>query len=294
MLACFLPLDMVEGVDFELRDISQLRKQGGTSISKIYMLTPDSFKICLMRARRYTNQTVDPTVYGLYFILLEKMFLLFNTYELAKEKTNAAMIAAQAKLDAAKAAATSTVALVSIAYPSSWLILRCCSSSRRLNSSSRSFAASRSRLFSSSRSSCLWSISAIVLASSAALAVGKLDETNTKLDEVHRMFYNHVDISFKDYFMEIVDQEGEFVVHHSKLIEYGIVTSERSSNIKQKLDALGMVEGVDFTLLDVQQRNNGRGSNIVKSYMLTPGSFKKCLMRAQRANGWYYNIKLVM
>ncbi len=48
---------------------------------------------------------------------------------------------------------------------------------------------------------------------------------------------------------------------------------------------LGMVEGVDFTLLDVQQRNNGRGSNIAKSYILTPESFKKCLMRSRRHAG---------
>jgi hypothetical protein len=63
---------MFEGVDFELRAVSELRKQGGTSISKHYILTPDSFKICLMRSRRNPNQTVDPTIYGLYFILLEK------------------------------------------------------------------------------------------------------------------------------------------------------------------------------------------------------------------------------
>ncbi len=294
MLACFLPLDMVEGVDFELRDISQLRKQGGTSISKIYMLTPDSFKICLMRARRYTNQTVDPTVYGLYFILLEKMFLLFNTYELAKEKTNAAMIAAQAKLDAAKAAAKAAEDAKTIAEMLHKQELR-----DEENKREREAAKLREEEFKRRDEEQQRKINqllgyAIETKATVDVAVGKLDETNTKLDEVHRMFYNHVDISFKDYFMEIVDQEGEFVVHHSKLIEYGIVTSERSSNIKQKLDALGMVEGVDFTLLDVQQRNNGRGSNIVKSYMLTPGSFKKCLMRAQRANGWYYNIKLVM
>ncbi len=64
---------MVEGVDFDLRSTPQVRKQGGTVISKLYTLTPDSFKLCLMRARRNPNQPnqMDPTIYGRYFILLE-------------------------------------------------------------------------------------------------------------------------------------------------------------------------------------------------------------------------------
>ncbi len=105
------------------------------------------------------------------------------------------------------------------------------------------------------------------------------------MDEVHTRFYSHVDISFKDYFMEIVDQEGQFVVHHSKLLEYGVVTSKRSSDIKDKLDAFGMVEGVDFELRSTPQLRNQGGTNIVKSYILTPESFKKCLMRARRHAG---------
>jgi hypothetical protein len=113
------------------------------------------------------------------------------------------------------------------------------------------------------------------------------------MDEVHQMFYSHVDIrsfaacniSFKDYFMELVDQEGEFVVHHSKLVEYGIVTSERSSNIKKKLGELDMVEGVDFELLRTEQPVKQGGYVTKKSYILTPESFKKCLMRSRRYTG---------
>ncbi len=113
------------------------------------------------------------------------------------------------------------------------------------------------------------------------------------MDEVHQMFYSHVDIrsfaacniSFKDYFMEIVEQEGEFVVHHSKLIEYGVMTSTQSSHVKQKLKVLGMVEGDDFELTHMCVPRNQGGTNIVNSYILTPESFKKCLMRARRYTG---------
>ncbi len=105
------------------------------------------------------------------------------------------------------------------------------------------------------------------------------------MDEVHRMFYNHVDISFKDYFMEIVEQEGQFAVHHSKLVEYGVMTSERSGDVKKKLDALGMVEDVDYLLRDISQPVKQGGYVTKKSYILTPESFKKCLMRSRRYTG---------
>ncbi len=104
------------------------------------------------------------------------------------------------------------------------------------------------------------------------------------MDEVHTRFYNHVDISFKDYFIELLDKKGEFVVHHSKLLEYGVMTSERSSAVKTKLDSLGMVEGADYLLQDILQQVPS-GVKHSKSYILTPGSFKKCLMRARRYTG---------
>jgi flagellar motility protein MotE (MotC chaperone) len=105
------------------------------------------------------------------------------------------------------------------------------------------------------------------------------------MDEIHRMFYSHVDISFKDYFMELVEQEGQFVVHHSKLIEYGVVTSKRSSDIKNKLDALGMVEGDDYRLRDIPQPVKQGGYVTTNHYILTPESFKFCLARSRRYTG---------
>ena len=117
-----------------------------------------------------------------------------------------------------------------------------------------------------------------------------LIETGEKLSledffkSVHRKFYSNYDISFMKYFLELTTQEGEFVVHHEKLIEYGIVTSNRSSDIKEKLDNLRLAENIDYSLLrDVPQQWEGaRGIKHTKVYMLTPEAFKKCLMRAQR------------
>ena len=103
--------------------------------------------------------------------------------------------------------------------------------------------------------------------------------------EIHSQFYSHIDISFMDYFLELAEHENEFVVHHSKLVEYGIVTSNRSSTIKEKLDALSLVEGEDYLLQDIlQQWEASRGLKHCNVYHLTPEAFKKCLMRARKYN----------
>ena len=112
------------------------------------------------------------------------------------------------------------------------------------------------------------------------------NETKLNLEEffknIHQKFYSNQDISFMTYFLELTTQEGEFVVHHEKLIEYGIVTSNRSSTIKEKLDALELVENEDYNLQDILQVRKNRGDVIKKVYMLTPEAFKNCLLRARK------------
>jgi len=113
-------------------------------------------------------------------------------------------------------------------------------------------------------------------------------ETKLSLEEffkgIHERFYPAQDISFMEYFLELTKHEGEFIVHHNKLVEYGIMSSQRSFHVKEKLDALGLIEGEEYRLLpDVRQQWEGaRGIKHTKVYMLIPESFKKCLMRAQR------------
>jgi hypothetical protein len=86
-----------------------------------------------------------------------------------------------------------------------------------------------------------------------------------------------------EYFLKLTENETEFIVHHEKLIEYGIMSSIRSSVVKEKLDALGLIENEDYHLQDVLQMVRPQGGGKTKKvYMLTPEAFKKCLMRAQR------------
>jgi hypothetical protein len=71
-------LGLVEDEEYNLQDILEVRKNRGTVVKKVYMLTPEAFKTCLLRARRYPNQTVDPTVYSKYYLLEKKMVRFLN------------------------------------------------------------------------------------------------------------------------------------------------------------------------------------------------------------------------
>ena len=96
------------------------------------------------------------------------------------------------------------------------------------------------------------------------------------------------------YFLELTTREGEFVVHHEKLIEYGVMTSIKSNHVKVKLDALELVENEDYSELpDIRQNLSFGGREVLpdiwqnlsfggrpkKVYMLTPEAFKNCLIR---------------
>ncbi len=74
-------LDLENEVDFRVADIRYPVKQGGFSTKKVYYLTPEAFKKCLMRARRYKNQPVDPVIYCNYYLLLEKAYKFYTDYE---------------------------------------------------------------------------------------------------------------------------------------------------------------------------------------------------------------------
>ena len=115
-----------------------------------------------------------------------------------------------------------------------------------------------------------------------------LIETGEKLSledffkKIHKKFYPNYDISFMKYFLELTENEGELCVHHEKLIEYGIMSSKQSSNVKVKLDAVGLVEEEDYRLIDIYEPVPQGGYSTKKVYMLTPEAFKTCLLRARR------------
>ena len=71
--------NFIENEDYQLRNVAQLRPQGGTSIKNEYYLHPRAFKMCLMRSLK-TKQ------YARYYLLLEECIKYFNDYQLELNK----------------------------------------------------------------------------------------------------------------------------------------------------------------------------------------------------------------
>ena len=119
---------------------------------------------------------------------------------------------------------------------------------------------------------------------------------NVKLNEyftlIQSEFYPELDISFMDYFLELCDNENEFIVDHIKLQEYKVINNLKSSNIKDCLVKSDLIENKDYLLLDVQQQDSKKkhGGNNAKEYKLTPYAFKLCLITAKNSKEYakYY------
>ncbi len=109
------------------------------------------------------------------------------------------------------------------------------------------------------------------------------------MDFLHEMASRHFPdqrLDFMEYFMALCgdDVRDQFIVPHEKLIEFGIATSDRSSNIYQRLIWLDLVEGKDFELLRTQHLRKQGGTSTKNTYHLTPLAFKLCLIRAKKSD----------
>ena len=66
--------DLVENEDYRLDNVVVPVVQGGFSTKKLYTLTPEAFKLCLIRAKNSKK-------YAKYYLLLEKVYYNYNEYE---------------------------------------------------------------------------------------------------------------------------------------------------------------------------------------------------------------------
>jgi hypothetical protein len=120
----------------------------------------------------------------------------------------------------------------------------------------------------------------------------------TKIDlkdyfkSIHSKFYNTVDISFMDYFLDICNKEDQFCIDHIKLQEYKVVNNiSTSGDILRCLNSNNLIENIDYLLYNVvQQSETSRGVKHSKQYKLTPYAFKLCLIRAKNSRDYanYY------
>ena len=118
----------------------------------------------------------------------------------------------------------------------------------------------------------------------------------TYFKEIHFKFYSDIDISFMEYFLELMKYENEFIVEHQKLKEYGVLTNiETTKDINRRLQSLMLIENEDYQVGNVAQvRIKSTGENtgnvIKKEYKLKPSAFKLCLIRSKNSKKYakYY------
>jgi len=104
-----------------------------------------------------------------------------------------------------------------------------------------------------------------------------------------------VNLGFMEYFLLLTTMIRKFIIPGDKLREYGVVTTNRSSDIKATLVQYGFVEGEDFTVRDVPQRGRS-GATYKKEYTLSKKAFKLSLMRARNSYeyaNYYYLLEQV-
>ena len=66
--------NFIENEDYQVRNVADLRPQGGSSIKNEYYLHPRAFKMSLMRSK-------NKKVYARYYLLLEECIKYYNDYQ---------------------------------------------------------------------------------------------------------------------------------------------------------------------------------------------------------------------
>ncbi len=75
-------LGLISNEHYIVADIGDKVNNVGTKPRKQYTLTPEAFKLCLLRAKKSNKEgAVDPKIYAEYYMFIEKCILYYNKYE---------------------------------------------------------------------------------------------------------------------------------------------------------------------------------------------------------------------
>ena len=88
-------------------------------------------------------------------------------------------------------------------------------------------------------------------------------------------FY-HIDISFIDDFIELVNKEG-FIISHEMLFKYNILSKSDSSQVLRLLDNYNFEISIDYSCIEEVLDHSSKNRNV---YMLTQDVFKILCMRS--------------
>ena len=105
----------------------------------------------------------------------------------------------------------------------------------------------------------------------------------TFFKKIQTEFFQDINISFMNYFLELINKQDEFCVHSDKLYEYEvIIKKENKLNNNDINDTLtkanDFVEGEDYLVREVpEQSDTSRGIKYKNVYMMKPKTFKLCM-----------------
>ena len=108
---------------------------------------------------------------------------------------------------------------------------------------------------------------------------------------IHKEFYSNIDISFMNYFLEICNKNGQFIIKHEMLKKYGVINNiETSAIIKRCLEQYKLEESKEYMVYNVVHHLIQGQTITKKEYILTPDAFKICLIRAKNSKKYanYY------
>jgi hypothetical protein len=111
------------------------------------------------------------------------------------------------------------------------------------------------------------------------------------MNYINKRFNPEMDLSFMKYFMELCDKEDEFIIDHTKLKDYDIITNiNTTSNILKCLKRNNLIEDEHYLVSLQEQRVKQGGVSTKKVYKLTPCAFKTCLMNSRNTSRYrkYY------
>lgn len=117
------------------------------------------------------------------------------------------------------------------------------------------------------------------------------------MNNIRNKYYPDMDISFMEFFMSMVKDKRS--INADKLAEYGVLSiksnrdSLDSTNIRELLDRLHLINGKDYTLRQkflAQLSETSYGIKYSDVYLLSPKAFKRCLLSSQNENKYvtYY------
>lgn len=117
-------------------------------------------------------------------------------------------------------------------------------------------------------------------------------EVSIFFNEINSKFYNNDPYftEYMDYFLEIIDRNGECFIEYTKLVDFGITKSTRSDNVQTRLSGLNLKEDKDYIIKN-EPSNGVFGGHNKLVYYLTPDSFKRCVVKAwirDKDDSWNY------